>query len=88
METDTYHGWTNRATWLANLWLSNDYDTYQCLEELRSKEPLTKSVLEDALTMMRLGQRVCRQDFEGVRLADINWDEVLDGWMDDGSQDC
>ena len=30
----TYNGWTNRETWLVNLWLSNDQGTYDALENL------------------------------------------------------
>ena len=26
---DTYNGWTNKETWLVNVWLSNDYDLYK-----------------------------------------------------------
>lgn len=28
MNTDTYNGWTNRETWLVNLWLTNDGDAW------------------------------------------------------------
>lgn len=27
-EDTTYNGWTNRETWLVNLWLTNDRGTY------------------------------------------------------------
>ena len=33
METETYEGWKNRATWNAWLWLNNDYGTYQGMQE-------------------------------------------------------
>ena len=26
---DTYNGWTNKETWLVNVWLNNDYDLYK-----------------------------------------------------------
>jgi len=29
----TYNGWTNHETWLVNLHLTNDYDTYSMLTE-------------------------------------------------------
>ncbi len=32
----TYNGWTNRETWLVNLWLTNDQGAYNALEELVS----------------------------------------------------
>jgi hypothetical protein len=28
-EAETFNGWTNRETWLANLWLENEYDAYK-----------------------------------------------------------
>ena len=30
---NTYNGWTNHETWLVNLHLTNDYDTYSMLTE-------------------------------------------------------
>ena len=26
---DTYNGWTNKETWLVNVWLNNDYDLHK-----------------------------------------------------------
>ena len=35
MATDiTYNGWTNRETWLVNLWLTNEPGTYETLTEI------------------------------------------------------
>lgn len=33
-ETEEYHGWKNKPTWLLYTWLSNDYDSYQEVREL------------------------------------------------------
>lgn len=33
-DNQSYNGWTNRQTWLANLWLSNDQATYAQIEDL------------------------------------------------------
>ena len=39
MTTDTsYNGWTNRATWLVNLHLSNDHGTYLALRDELARE--------------------------------------------------
>jgi hypothetical protein len=32
-QTQTYNGWVNYETWLANLWLSNDEGSYALLME-------------------------------------------------------
>ena len=29
LEDDTYNGWTNKETWLVNVWLHNDYDLHK-----------------------------------------------------------
>ncbi len=33
-----YNGWTNRETWLVNLWLSNDMESYDFLQDIRKKD--------------------------------------------------
>ena len=36
--TTEYNGWTNRETWLVNLWLSNDMGSYEFLQEICRKD--------------------------------------------------
>ena len=33
-----YNGWTNRETWLTNLWLNNDMGSYEQLQEISRKD--------------------------------------------------
>ena len=32
--TTEYNGWSNRETWLVNLWLSNDMGSYEFLQSI------------------------------------------------------
>ena len=49
----TYNGWTNRETWMVNLWLTNDAGTYEYLAEFcQNVGPETVRV-SDAFTYER-----------------------------------
>ena len=37
-ETIGYNGWTNRETWLVNLWLGNDMGSYDFLQQICNKQ--------------------------------------------------
>ena len=37
-ETIGYNGWTNRETWLVNLWLGNDMSSYDFLQRICKKQ--------------------------------------------------
>ena len=36
--TTEYNGWSNRETWLVNLWLSNDIGSYEFLQGICKKD--------------------------------------------------
>lgn len=35
--TNTYQGWTNRATWAVALWIGNDHSLYSQVQELKQE---------------------------------------------------
>jgi hypothetical protein len=73
MSNNTYNGWTNRETWLVNVWFnpeskSDVYYAQACIEEQYEALP----------DFMR--------DF--VNLDAINWDELLEHFeTDDETED-
>lgn len=38
MADDTYNGWSNRETWLVNLWLTNEEGSYRMIQEWVDEE--------------------------------------------------
>jgi hypothetical protein len=60
MTDNTYNGWTNRATWLVNVWFN---------PESASDVDLAKDTLEEA-------QDACPDFLRDFIDMDINWDEL------------
>lgn len=71
----TYNGWTNRQTWLINIWF---------MEGLDGQEPVTAEYLQemveeyiyDALESVPTNPRNFLQDI--MDISDVNWDELAD----------
>lgn len=64
-----YNGWTNRATWLVNVW--GNPESLEDVESLRSMleeqyDEMPNGILKDMLDM-----------------SDINWDELLGHFEED-----
>jgi hypothetical protein len=74
MTKNDYNGWTNRATWLVNLWGN---------PESREDVHSLKDMLEEQYDEMPNGILKDMLD-----LSDINWDELLEHFEDEeGSEE-
>ena len=51
METQTYNGWTNYATWNVNLWLSNSEGMYHDVRRL-ARRAIVANTTEGRLTSL------------------------------------
>lgn len=72
MSQSTYNGWSNRATWLVNVWFN---------PESKSDVEMAKLAIEEAEESMPDFMR----DF--LCTDEINWDELSNHFDDDESED-
>lgn len=84
IEYTEYNGWTNRETWMVNLWLTNEEYSYELLqriikafdsvnEQVRELESLVRN---DAAC--RGGESTMWSDLLGVGLCRVNWCEIVE----------
>ena len=67
-----YNGWTNRATWSAQLWLANDEYTYELMCSLN---------MTDASQFENFCHYIWDNETpDGISLDDVNWEEVAEAW--------
>jgi hypothetical protein len=83
-EETIYNGWSNRETWLASLWLTNDQGSYALLEEaIRSGESdfaradWLERELRDQL-VDEAGEASMWSDLLSTAFYRINWVEVIE----------
>ncbi len=80
----TYNGWSNRETWLASLWLTNDQGSYALLgEAIRSgdsdfaRADWLERELRDQLDD-EAGNASMWSDLLSTAFCRINWIEVIE----------
>jgi len=80
----TYNGWTNRETWLASLWLTNDPASYAVLTEAEEldvtdfvRAEWLETQLKDAMYDLPIDASLWT-DLLGTALTRVNWLEVIE----------
>ena len=73
MAGDTYNGWTNRETWLINVWFN---------PESRDDVEFARCIIEEEYNNIPSG---ALKDMIGVDA--INWDELLDQFEEEEGEE-
>ena len=79
--TTEYNGWTNRETWVVNLWLTNDecyYDELRAIVKNFDSDDQAKA-LEDWIRFEYDGEysSICA-DLINNSLAEVDWYEIVE----------
>jgi len=71
----TYNGWTNRQTWLINIWFMDGLDGQEAVTAEYLQE-MVEEYIYDALESVPTNPRNFLQDI--MDISDVNWDELAD----------
>lgn len=91
-EGTTYNGWTNRETWAANLWITNDMSLYAMARE---QVDATTSTRQNGQELKTWWESLTDPDEEIMSCKDIlkmvrdigqedaiNWEEIATGLLE------
>jgi hypothetical protein len=79
MEDKTYNGWTNRATWLVNLWVGNNLAEYakDDLDQNMTAQD-AEQYLKDDHWLEDVDEWGFSSDLIMLALSEVNWEEIAD----------
>lgn len=82
-----YEGWTNKPTWLVNLWVMNDPGLYSAARMMTGMQHdsyrLAMTIQEwiQDLTDDIDSENLLGADLLGWALACVNWEELAENWI-------
>jgi hypothetical protein len=97
--SDGYNGWSNRETWMANLWIANDgyaggadevdERARRLIDDGESKEDATYTLSKEIeYAVDEDMEQTCKvsglfEDLLGAAVSRINWYEIAEHYVDD-----
>jgi hypothetical protein len=75
VKTTTYNGWSNRETWVVNLWLTNDEHTYNMVRGMSADE--IEALVDDCYLTGDLHPGFM-SDLINSALAHVDWREIAE----------
>ena len=78
----TYNGWTNRATWLVNLWVGDtlaDMAMEGCDVTADTARDFVEEITDQDISCIAGGMT---KDLISFALCDVNWNEVAQAAME------
>lgn len=90
-QDEKHNGWTNRETWLVNLWLTNEQGLYEearaaCNrdgEMLQEAAQSLEDFVDDLLSDQHDGRSGFLTDLINAALARVNWAEIAESFRAD-----
>lgn len=86
----SYNGWSNQETYIADLWLSNDFEMYTFMEELAEevqgeKYPVNKmgDILQKEFKKNMPNLSGLYGDLLSNALDNVNFREICDSFLED-----
>lgn len=82
MAGESYEGWTNRETWLVNLWLNNDEVIYRIMQnaDLSTAERAKKFYFN--IVPQEVRQIIMKDIGPKGNIGNINWQELAEHWSE------
>jgi len=77
MSEKKYNGWTNYETWLLNLHLTNDQETYSLIKDMNRDELYT--FVRKRLHLLECDEDLLMQDIFLSFMSSVNFYEIIDG---------
>tara|TARA_R100000808_G_scaffold3870_4_gene13220 strand:+ start:333 stop:611 length:279 start_codon:yes stop_codon:yes gene_type:complete len=77
----TYSGWTNRETWAAHLWITNEEDLYLMALQTANSEML-EDWIDEMFDLKSQSEKLTTMFDDIGSLWRVNWGEIYDAIQD------
>lgn len=85
LQTQTYNGWSNRETWVVNLWITSEPEICDMLRHIikafdtasEQAEELERCIRQDDTALP--GEASMWSDLLTTSLSRVNWHEIIEG---------